>query len=84
MINTSFQRLANYKAIINGNCSICNSKIFKGKFDLRIFKETTLCYVLEMSINISNNVCSMVGIVIDRDMTMHIIENENNPINMHF
>jgi hypothetical protein len=31
MINTSFQRLANYKAIINGNCSICNSKIFKGK-----------------------------------------------------
>jgi hypothetical protein len=26
----------------------------------------------------------MVGIVIDRDMTMHIIENENNPINMHF
>jgi hypothetical protein len=31
MINTSFQRLANYKAIINGNCSICNSEIFKGK-----------------------------------------------------
>jgi hypothetical protein len=31
MINTSFQRLANYKAIINGNCSICNSNIFKGK-----------------------------------------------------
>ena len=31
MINTSFQRLANYKAIINGNCSICNSKIIKGK-----------------------------------------------------
>ncbi|HEX2406746.1 MAG TPA: hypothetical protein VHJ38_06005 [Nitrososphaeraceae archaeon] len=37
-----------------------------------------------MSTNIFNNVCSMVGIVIDRDMTMHIIENENNPINMHF
>lgn len=31
MINTSFQRLTNYKAIINGNCSICNSEIFKGK-----------------------------------------------------
>ena len=31
MINTSFQRLANYKAIINGNCSICNSEIIKGK-----------------------------------------------------
>ena len=31
MINTNFQRLANYKAIINGNCSICNSKLFKGK-----------------------------------------------------
>ena len=31
MINTSFQRLANYKAIINGNCSICNSKLVKGK-----------------------------------------------------
>ena len=31
MINTSFQRFANYKAIINGNCSICNSEIFKGK-----------------------------------------------------
>jgi hypothetical protein len=31
MINTSFQRLANYKAIINGNCSICNSNILKGK-----------------------------------------------------
>ena len=31
MINTSFQRLANYKAVINGNCSICNSGIFKGK-----------------------------------------------------
>jgi hypothetical protein len=31
MINTSFQRLANYKAIINGNCPICNSEIFKGK-----------------------------------------------------
>jgi hypothetical protein len=31
MINTQFQRLANYKAIINGNCSICNSNIFKGK-----------------------------------------------------
>ena len=31
MINTKFQRLANYKAIINGNCSICNSEIFKGK-----------------------------------------------------
>jgi hypothetical protein len=31
MVNTSFQRLANYKAIISGNCSICNSEIFKGK-----------------------------------------------------
>jgi hypothetical protein len=31
LINTSFQRLANYKAIINGNCPICNSNIFKGK-----------------------------------------------------
>ena len=31
MINTSFQRLENYKAIINGNCSICTSEIFKGK-----------------------------------------------------
>ena len=31
MINTQFQRLANYKVIINGNCSICNSEIFKGK-----------------------------------------------------
>jgi len=31
MINAQFQRLANYKAIINGNCSICNSNIFKGK-----------------------------------------------------
>jgi hypothetical protein len=31
MINIYFQRLANYKAIINGNCSICNSEIFKGK-----------------------------------------------------
>ncbi len=31
MINTNFQRLANYKAIINGNCSICNSELFKGK-----------------------------------------------------
>jgi hypothetical protein len=31
MVNTSFQRLANYKAIISGNCSICNSEVFKGK-----------------------------------------------------
>ena len=31
MINASFQRLANYKAIIYGNCSICNSEIIKGK-----------------------------------------------------
>jgi hypothetical protein len=31
MNNTNFKRLANYKAIINGNCSICNSNIFKGK-----------------------------------------------------
>jgi hypothetical protein len=31
MINTQIQRLANYKAIIKGNCSICNSEIFKGK-----------------------------------------------------
>lgn len=31
MINTQFQRLANFKAVINGNCSICNSDIFKGK-----------------------------------------------------
>jgi hypothetical protein len=35
MINRSFQRRANYKAIINGNCSICNSKIFKGKIILQ-------------------------------------------------
>jgi hypothetical protein len=31
MINTHLQRLANYKAIINGNCSMCNSDLFKGK-----------------------------------------------------
>ena len=31
IINFSFQRLANYKAIINGNCSNCNSYLVKGK-----------------------------------------------------
>ncbi|HYJ02090.1 MAG TPA: DUF5679 domain-containing protein [Nitrososphaeraceae archaeon] len=31
IINNHFQRLANYRAIINGNCSICNSKLIKGK-----------------------------------------------------
>ena len=31
IINSYFQRLANSRAIINGNCSICNSNILKGK-----------------------------------------------------
>jgi hypothetical protein len=31
LINIHFQRLANYRAIIHGNCSICDSKLIKGK-----------------------------------------------------
>ncbi len=31
MINTHFQRLASYKVIINGKCSMCGSNLFKGK-----------------------------------------------------
>jgi hypothetical protein len=31
LINTQFQRLANYKAIINGKCLFCKSNLFIGK-----------------------------------------------------